>query len=278
MTSLRRLGLCAGLLALLNGCALTGGPQDPEESVCGAIREPLVFALWNHVAGEPEPQRAERIPNAEAVSFTTRDGRTLRGYRLASTLPGQAPLGRLLVAQGNAMLSDRILASLTSFSQAGLDVYVFDYRGYGNSDGRRRLKAMVGDYRELAESLLVPEQGKRLLYGISFGGIVMLNAIGRGTSFDRAAIDSTPSRISHRGCAQEYDPAEQLPADARKLLLVAGAQDSVVPLQESAELVLRGQLAGAETEVRRDFAHAFMDASAATHVQRLHRIRSFLMQ
>lgn len=272
-----RLVLSACLLAVMNGCAVTGGGREAEESVCGAMREPLVFAIWNHLAGEPDAARAMRIRNAERISFTTRDERVLRGYRLASTKEGP-PEGRLLVAQGNAMLSDRLLASLTTFSDAGLDVFIFDYRGYGDSEGRPRLKAIVGDYRELAEAYLLPGQGKRLLYGISFGGIVMLNAIGRGAAYDRAAIDSAPGRVSDHGCPAEYDPAENLPVDSRQLLLVAGLQDEVVRLRDSAELIVRGQLRGARSDVRDDYAHPYMDVTPSVHLLRLERIRSFLLE
>ncbi len=263
---------------MAGGCATLPESANPESSVCGWIKEPLVFAMWSHLAGEPDPERAANVPNAEAISHRTTDGRVLRGYKLRSTAPGGAIAGRLLVAQGNAMLSDRLLSSLTSFSDAGLEVYIFDYRGYGNSEGRRRLNAMVADYRELADKLLAPSDGRRLLYGISFGGIVVLNVIGAGTAYDRAVVDSTPSRISNLGCPSRYDPVVNLPPDASRLLLVVGEQDTVVPIADSEELVSRGRTQGARTEVRAEYAHPFMDRDGEIHRSRLDLIRSFLLQ
>jgi len=176
------------------------------------------------------------------------------------------------------MLSDRLLSSLTGFSDAGLEVYIFDYRGYGNSEGRRRLKAMVGDYRELASALLASSDGRRALYGISFGGVVVLNVIGAGAAYDRAVIDSTPSRISNIGCPPQYDPVANLPSDASNVLLVAGERDTVVSIPDSEELVSRGKTLGARTEVRSEYAHPFMDQDVETHRSRLDLIRSFLLE
>lgn len=266
------------LALMLGGCASAGNPPNPETSVCGGLKEPFVFMMWSRLAGKPDPGRAAAVPNAEATTYRTRDGRLLRGYKLGSTAPGGAVAGTLLVAQGNAMLSDQLLTSLSGFAEAGLEVYIFDYRGYGASEGRRRLQAIVGDYREMADALLIPANGRRLLYGISFGGVVMLNVIGAGAEYDRAVIDSTPSRISGLGCPARYDPVGKLPADASELLLIAGERDTVVPVRDSAELLGQAKTLGARTEVRPEYAHPFMDREGETHRARLGLIRDFLLE
>jgi hypothetical protein len=263
---------------MAGGCALLKESPGPEVSVCGLLKEPVVFALWSRLAGKPEPNRADYVENAEAITHTTRDGRILSGYRLKSSAAGGAVVGKLLVAQGNAMLSDRLLSSLTGFSDAGIEVYIFDYRGYGNSEGKRRLKAMVSDYREMADQFTASTNGKRFLYGISFGGIVVLNVIGAGAEYDRAVIDSTPSRVSGLGCPPQYDPVANLPSDASRTLLIAGERDTVVPIWNSEELVSRAKTLGARTEVRPDYAHPFMDRDGETHRSRLNLIKSFLLE
>jgi alpha/beta superfamily hydrolase len=53
------------------------------------------------------------------------------------------------VAPGNAMLADQIMGELQFFRDLGLDVYIFDYRGYGLSQGKSRLAALISDYREI---------------------------------------------------------------------------------------------------------------------------------
>jgi alpha/beta superfamily hydrolase len=270
-----RVVLAALVLATSVGMA-AGASEGLEESVCGSFQEPFAFWIWSRTAGKPNPEAASRIPNAEAIVHRTKDGRLLSGYKLGTTAPGGAVVGSVLVAQGNAMLADQLLSTLTIFSNLGIEAYVFDYRGYGASEGQRRLKAIVSDYREIYDSFVAASRGKRLLYGISFGGIVLLNVVRSGITFDRAAIDSTPSRVSNFGCPEKYDPVSNLPKDASRFLFVAGAQDEVVPLRDSQELIELARARGGQIEVRPDYGHASMDADLAVRGERLELIRSFL--
>lgn len=270
-----RLVLARLVLVTAAASAMATESENLEESVCGSIQEPFAFWMWSSAAGKPIPEAAGRVPNAEPIVHKTKDGRLLRGYKLRSTASGGAVIGSVLVAQGNAMLADQLLSSLTSFSQAGIEAYVFDYRGYGNSEGERRLKAMVSDYKEIFDRVGASTQGKRFLYGISFGGVVLLNVVGSGITFDRAAIDSTPSRVSNLGCPEKYDPAVNFPEDGSRLLLIAGVQDKVVPIKNSQELINLAKARGSRTEVRPDYAHPFMDSDIRIHRARLELIRSF---
>lgn len=252
-----------------------------EKTVCG-IKEPIVFWLWSSMAGSPKPERVSGFSNAEPVSITTMDGRTLRGYQLKATSSGRAPAtdanGYLLVAQGNAMLADRILGSFMEFTKAGIDVYIFDYRGYGGSQGKRRLKAIVNDYREIIAHLDSQHYSTHLFYGMSFGGIVLLNAL-NGVVEDRMmAIDSTPSRLSNYGCPQAYDPIENLPQDAANLLFVVGLIDPVVKPERSEELVELAKVRGATVLVDPEMAHPFMDRNRAVHTRRIKAVKSFLLK
>jgi alpha/beta superfamily hydrolase len=273
-----RFVLATLVLATSAASATATASETLEESVCGSIQEPLTFWLWSSAAGKPNPAAARVIPNAEPRVHKTRDGRLLRGYRLQSTAPSGAVIGAVLVAQGNAMLADQLLSTLTGFSQVGIEVYIFDYRGYGHSDGKRRLKAMVSDYQELFNSLSAATPGKHFLYGISFGGIVLLNVVGAGITFDRGVIDSTPSRISNFGCPLHYDPVVNFPEDGSRLLIIAGEQDTVVTLNDSQELINLAKTRGSRTAVRPDYAHPFMDADSRVHQARLELIRSFFME
>jgi alpha/beta superfamily hydrolase len=247
-----------------------------EESVCGSIMEPLAFWMWSVAAGKPNPEAAGRIPNAEPIVHKTKDGRLLRGYKLGSTAAGRAVIGSVLVAQGNALLADRLLSSLASFSQAGIETYVFDYRGYGNSEGERRLKAMVSDYQEIFDRIGTLSKGKRFLYGFYFGGVILLNVVGSGIAFDRAVIDSTPSRVSNLGCPERYDPVVNFPTAGSRFLFVAGNQDKVVPIKNSQELINLAKTRGSRIEVRPDYAHPLMDSDIRVHLARLDLISSFL--
>lgn len=277
MQPCRLMLMTLALVLVITGTGtMADSAEQLEESVCGAVREPLAFWLWSGAAGKPDPEPAERLPNAEPITYETKDGRLLQGYRLKSSTPESEAGNSVLVAQGNAMLADQLLGALGSFSRAGIEVYIFDYRGYGNSEGKRRLKAIVSDYRELFDHINASTEGKLALYGISFGGIVLLNVVGSGVDFARFVIDSTPSRVSPYGCPKAYDPVENFPEDGSRFMLIAGDRDTVVSRRDSQELLDLARSRGARIEIRSDYAHPFMDADINTHRSRLELIKSFL--
>jgi pimeloyl-ACP methyl ester carboxylesterase len=270
------------MLALLtaNACGIpchAGQPSSGlEQSICG-LKEPFMFWLWSSAAGEPGAARLAQVDNIEDVAITSRDGRILRGYRLRPphTLDGkQSPRGYLLVAQGNAMLADQIITRFDPFAALGYDVYIFDYRGYGRSEGKRRLKAILDDYREIIRQLDTQPYPHRSFYGMSFGGVVLLDALRDHSSDKTLVIDSSPSRLSGYGCPAAHDPVNNLPPDAGNLLVIAGAKDYVVKPVASGELLALAEERGATVHREPAWGHPFMDGHTQ---QRLQTVRQFLL-
>src|SRR5262245_58449218 len=132
---MRRIGLAVLLAALcLSVASADQSAQDREQPVCGWLLERTVFAAWSLAAGEPDPERWKSVPGAVPITHKTQDGRVLQGYRISAQASSgvTAPAtGFLLFAQGNAMLADQILGSLKGLARPGVDVFVYDYRGYG---------------------------------------------------------------------------------------------------------------------------------------------------
>lgn len=244
-----------------------------ETSVCGFVREPLAFWLFRRAAGVPNAQRVAGIRDIERIRFETLDKRTLGGYRLRAR---GTPQGYLLVAQGNAMLADQIMGELQIFRDRGFDVYVYDYRGYGLSGGSSRLNAMVSDYREIVAHLNHRNYRRRALYGMSMGGVVLLNAVGESGDFSALVVDSSPSRISHLGCPEEFDPVNRLPADCSRLQLIVGERDRVVLPGEMEELTIATRNCGGNIVQRLDYAHPFQDATPEIHRRRLQEVADFI--
>lgn len=263
------------LLALMSGPANAGAADavGAETSVCGSLREPLAFWLFRSVAGAADARRIAGIREIERLELKTRDGRTLGGYRLRHP----DPQGYLLVVPGNAMLADQIVGELQFFRERGLDVYVYDYRGYGLSSGKSRLAAIAGDYREIIAHLNDLGYRRRLLYGMSMGGVVLLNAIGDQTGqYDGLVVDASPSRISPLGCPQAYDPVNHLPAACTRIKIIGGERDRVVRLADMQELMAAAQACGAQITRSPEFAHPFQDASAAIQRRRFEAVADFL--
>lgn len=252
---------------------LPAQPHPYESAVCGSIREPFTFWLWRRHAGASDPNRVAGIKHVERINFTAPDSRQLGGYKLAA----DAPKGYLLIAQGNAMLADQLVSDLQPFRDLGLDVYIFDYRGYGISQGKSRLAAIVSDYAAIVAHLNTLSYSRRLLYGISMGGVILLNAVGDGQSYARLVVDSSPGRISYLGCPERYDPVTHLPPDAGRVMIISGAADTVVSPREMDELIRVARSRGARILQDKDFAHPYQDSSAV-HQRRQREVARFLLQ
>jgi hypothetical protein len=232
----------------------------------------LAFWSFRLAAGAPDATRVRAIHGIERLSFTTRDGRRLGGYRLRAI----EPWGYLLVAQGNAMLADQIIGDFQLFQDLGLDVYVYDYRGYGLSEGKSRLKALISDYRELIHALNAEDYRRRFLSGLSMGGIILLDAVGISGGYDALVIDSSPSRISPLGCPEEYDPVNHLPLDCSRIKIVIGLRDRVVVPAEIKELASEAEGRRAEVLRHPEFAHPFQDPSLEVRRGRLKVVADFI--
>ncbi|MCC5796669.1 MAG: alpha/beta hydrolase [Methylophaga sp.] len=263
------------LLVVLPNVALS---TDREATVCGWFKERLYFQMWSSMAPPPDASRVAGYDLIKRTEFTTADGKVLRGYKYqAQDKNGLAmqPEGYILVALGNAMIADLMITALERFSQRGYDVYIYDYRGYGESEGKRRINAIIEDYKELVVHLNTQYE-KQLLYGISLGGAVMANVIGSGVQYDRAVIDASPSRLSPHGCPEWLDPAENIPDDAKNLLVITGEIDSVLGPEMTSEFRERAEQKGASVYNGSNYGHPFMDSSHEIHNERLNRVINFL--
>jgi alpha/beta superfamily hydrolase len=266
--------IVSATLTMSDGSTALAQDTDVETAVCGSVREPLMFWLWRSMAGAPNPTRLAHITNLEQIRFRARDGIELGGYKLAA----KSAKGYLLLAQGNAMLADQLLADLQNFRDLGLDVYIFDYRGYGISRGKSRLVAIAGDYAEIVSHLNTLGYEKRFLYGISMGGVILLNAVGPSQSYTRLVVDSSPSRISDFGCPERYDPVAHLPEDSSRLMIVTGSRDEVVRPSQMDELIRVARSRRARVLHDKEFAHPYQDLSDATHRRRQNEVATFFLQ
>lgn len=252
-----------------------------EDTLCGPIKERLVFWLWNRMAPKPNPVRATGRIGVEAVFFETGDRKKLSGYKFrAQNQSGEPvePKGYVLMALGNAMIADQMIGELWRYAAAGYDAYIFDYRGYGLSEGKRRINAIIEDYREIVSDLN-RKYDRKLLYGVSLGGMVMMNVIGSGIEFDAAVIDSAPSKLSSYGCPKRIDPVNHLSgATAPKLLIITGQRDQVLGPKDTRELREKAAALGAKTVDGTEYAHPFMDPDYDVHVQRQALVAEYLLQ
>ncbi len=252
------------LIFLLMSCAGPTARGEPvgalEKSTCGWFREPIAFFSWRAMARSVPVAPILNKERIDTVAFTTKDGRVLSGYRVRPKGSiGDRARGYVLLAQGNAMLARHGLDFLDKLGAPGLDGYIFDYRGYGRSEGKSRFAALLSDYRELIIHLNGLGYERAVLYGMSLGGIIMTNAIGAGVRYDLAVLDSPSARVRSFGCPAAFDPVENLPEDASRIMVVRGGRDRVVWPRWSKPLADRVQIRGGTTHFREDFGHLMMD-------------------
>ena len=107
----------------------------------------------------------------EDVFLDTEDGVRLHGWYI----PRHGSKQALLFFHGNAGNISHRGASVEIFHRLGLNVFIFDYRGYGKSEGKPDEKGLYKDARA-AWRYLSKERGfdqeKIILFGRSLGGAV----------------------------------------------------------------------------------------------------------
>jgi len=107
----------------------------------------------------------------ENVAFETTDRVKLSGW----FIPGESASGVILFCHGNAGNISHRLESIQIFHRLGLDVFIFDYRGYGQSDGK---PTEDGTYKDAAAAwqYLTEERqvnpNQIIVFGRSLGGAV----------------------------------------------------------------------------------------------------------
>jgi hypothetical protein len=107
----------------------------------------------------------------ENIEFLSEDGLRLHGWYI----PAAAARGTVLFFHGNAGNISHRLDSIRIFHDLKLAVFIFDYRGYGNSEGRPSERGLQRDalaaWRFLTEARGVAP-GQIIVFGRSLGAAV----------------------------------------------------------------------------------------------------------
>jgi fermentation-respiration switch protein FrsA (DUF1100 family) len=135
----------------------------------------FVFIFQNKMVYFPT-RELYRTPNSigldyDEVRLITADGLNLSAWYI----PANSARGTVLFCHGNAGNISHRLDSIRIFHTLGLDVLIFDYRGYGQSDGNPSEKGTYLDAQSALDYLVqirdIPPH-KIILFGRSLGGAV----------------------------------------------------------------------------------------------------------
>jgi hypothetical protein len=229
----------------------------------------------------------EYRPSQESgVSIQTRqmrDGVNLVGYLIAARDGAEKPVsprGYVLVFLGNALLAQQTIGDLKVVARQELDVYVFDYRGYGLSQGTPAILDIIDDARELILDLNISKASngslyeQHLLLGLSAGAVVISMVDGAEKLADRIAFDGAPSRTSidvkflffsvmKLKCPARLDLENSTLPFAKKTLIVQGTKDRVLGVTQVAGVqseFLRTACEKGSTVIQaKGFKHPFQD-------------------
>lgn len=194
---------------------------------------------------------------AENVEFRSADGSRLHGWFLPASGSAKATVLHL---HGNAANISNHLPLVSWLPARGYHVLMFDYRGFGRSQGKPTLDGVVDDaLAALAILRTRPEvdASRLIVFGQSLGGATALRMLARDSAGVRlAVIDS--AFASYRGIArdvtrggvlapvaavavgvlppEERDPIAALKTIRVPLVFVHGQRDSVIPFRYSEEL------------------------------------------
>jgi fermentation-respiration switch protein FrsA (DUF1100 family) len=202
----------------------------------------LIYFPDGHV---PSPQRF--LPAASEVTFRTEDGLELKGWFAPAAGPAQ---GTVLVFNGNAGNRSLRAPLAAALAKTGFSVLLFDYRGYGGNPGKPAEEGLLADARGARAYLERREDvdPSRIVYfGESLGAAVALAAAVErppGALVVRSPFTSMadvgkyhypflPVGLLLRDRYPSLDRVRQLHCP---LLVVAGEQDTIVPISQSRTL------------------------------------------
>jgi hypothetical protein len=216
--------------------------------------------LFYYPTSGPTPPPLELGP-VEPVSFESEDGTKLFGWFLpARGVSDNKSAPTIIHVHGNAGNILDHIAFTEYLPAAGFNLFIFDYRGYGQSDGRAiRREGLIEDTHAALDAVLARDDidpDRIGVYGQSLGGAIALNVMAERSEIRAAVIvasftswrEMAASAVAGdappwpaRALAGVLIPDDFRPIDAirsivRPLLLLQGNSDRVVPVSHSRRL------------------------------------------
>ena len=215
---------------------------------------PARTALDHHFLYFPEP-RHEATPSSvgmdyEEIAFLATDSTRLSGWLLSGR--PNAPV--VLFCIGNAGNISHRLETLQMLHDFGVAVFIFNYRGYGLSEGKA---SEQGTYHDVAGALqLLSKRGwpsdQTIIFGRSLGAAIGLEAALQSppaglimesafTSIAAMGQHHYPliSRLLGWLIGAKYDNLKKISGLKSPLLLIHGKDDTICPPRMAEELFYR---------------------------------------
>ena len=228
-----------------------------------AIYLPFIFLLFFYgirqlefmVTYHPRPYlpgNGWTLPeNGEEVWLKVATGERVHGWFVRAQ--NRAALATMLYCHGNGGNLTDVAWIAQHFSRHNLDVLIFDYRGYGRSDGK--ITGEVGLYAdaEAAYDFLVRERGAKVerlvLYGQSLGTTAAIDVASRrpcGALIVESGLSSASDmgavafpwlpRWMHWVGKNRFESTRKIAGVRCPLLVTHGTHDEVIPMDQGRKL------------------------------------------
>jgi len=187
--------------------------------------------------------------------ITTDDGTRLHGWFLPSKGPAKATI---LFLHGNAENISTHIGAVYWLPKQGFNVYLYDYRGYGKSEGELNIDTAISDVSTVIAQLSKRDDvddSKLIVFGQSLGAAIAANAVAQNqANFNIAALVMESGFSDFRNIAREklseswitwafqwplsltitnkYSPQTALSSISKiPVLIMHGDNDKVIPLE-----------------------------------------------
>jgi hypothetical protein len=185
--------------------------------------------------------------NAEDVWFTTADGVRLHGWFLRAA--PQPAKGTVLYSHGNGGNITYFKGIAADLAKRGFDVLLYDYRGYGRSEGRAPSEAELYADGDAAYDYLTRTRGVKIeqlaIYGLSLGttvstdlaarkpcGALVLEApLSSASDMATATLPIIPSQL-HWVLKNRFESARKIAQVECPLLVTHGDADNIIPVEQ----------------------------------------------
>lgn len=183
--------------------------------------------------------------------FQSKDGTKLHGWLIKNR--GKESKGTVVFSHGAAGSMGHHLGFVMWLAEAGYHVLIYDYRGYGKSNGHVSRRGSIDDAKaalEFASSHPDLKSKPLISYGHSLGGAKSIVALSESKFENLKAVIVDSSFSSYRNMAQliagklgsSFVSDDLSPVDAIEkisptpLLLIHGAKDPLIPTGEANKL------------------------------------------
>jgi len=189
---------------------------------------------------------AHRIPGLRDEWFAASDGIRLHAWYA----PAEQPIATLVMAHGNAGNLTNRLEIIRALRRRGFNVFMFDYRGYGRSEGNPDEAGVYLDGRaafDHVQAMNGNDSTNIVLWGTSLGGAVALDvALDRPVAglILESTFTSAPAMASRlypwlpigSFLQAQFNSIDKIARYRGPVLVIHGERDGLIPFEMGKEL------------------------------------------